>query len=234
MANDQTSEQGFSRDQARDFYDGFGVRQDRQAWYESCGMNALAAHGGFGSARSVFELGVGTGRLAERLLSHYIPAHTQYLAVDLSATMAGLARTRLERFGERVRVKVSDGSLTIPLTDGEADRFISTYVLDLLSEADIHQVIGEARRILAPGGLLCLAGLTHGVSPVTRLSMALWRTAYRIRPKLVGGCRPLSMVDFLNPEEWEVRYREVTVAFGIPSEVVVAGNLTPGRRGPLR
>jgi ubiquinone/menaquinone biosynthesis C-methylase UbiE len=52
-------------------------------------------------------------------------------------------------------VELSDGSPRLPAGDGEYDRFVSTYVLDLLSAADTVDLLAEAHRVLRPGG-------THG------------------------------------------------------------------------
>ena len=70
--------------------------------------------------------------------------------------MVALAKAQLEPFGERAKVYQTDGALRFDLFDGEVDRFVATYVLDLLSEKDIRQVIKEAYRVLGAGGLLCL------------------------------------------------------------------------------
>ena len=53
--------------EAKKFYDRYGARQDRGAWYEDPAVAFLLEHGAFDTARAVFELGFGTGRLAERL-----------------------------------------------------------------------------------------------------------------------------------------------------------------------
>ena len=42
----------------------------------------------------------------------------------------------------------------VDLPDRSFDRFISTYVLDLLSEENIDSLLSEAYRILRTGGLL--------------------------------------------------------------------------------
>jgi ubiquinone/menaquinone biosynthesis C-methylase UbiE len=44
------------------------------------------------------------------------------------------------------------------------NRFVN-YVLDLLSEEDIHAALGEAGRLLEPGGLLCLTELSYTKLP---------------------------------------------------------------------
>ncbi len=141
-----------SHDEARAFYDGFGAKQDSQAFYEEPALRDLIAHAAFEEARSVFELGCGTGRVAEMLLQSHLPPQAHYLGVDVSSTMVGLAQRRLQRFGERAEVRQAAGTLPLPTADGSCDRFLSTYVLDLLSKEDIAATLSDARRILDPAG----------------------------------------------------------------------------------
>jgi ubiquinone/menaquinone biosynthesis C-methylase UbiE len=140
--------------QARTFYDRLGTKQDWQAFYELLATNNLIAHAGFDQAQSVFECGCGTGAFAERLLSSHLPPHATYLAVDSSATMAALARARLARFGDRVAVRQTDGSLQFDELSGSFERFVSNYVLDLLSLTDIAQLLAETHRLLVADGRL--------------------------------------------------------------------------------
>lgn len=212
-----------SHDEARRFYDRFGARQDSQHFYEGPAVEDLCTHARFGEAHSVVELGCGTGRFAAELLERRLPPEARYLGLDVSETMVALARERTARFGERAEIRRTDGAPTIPGADGSFDRVVSTYVLDLLAEADIRAALAEARRVLcADGGLLCLAGLGPGATSVSRLVAALWSRVHRLRPQLVGGCRPLEVLSFLSEAEWEVRHHRLLAPYGIPSEVVVA------------
>ncbi len=215
-------ERTLSRAEARAFYDRFGAGQDRQGWYEDAALDRLVAHAGFATARAVVELGCGTGRFAERLLDGLLPAGASYLGTDLSATMAALAAARLGRFGRRARVVLTDGAPRLPLVAGCADRLVSTYVLDLLPAADIAAVLAEARRLLRPGGRLCVTGLTHGPGPASRLVSGLWRRVQRLAPRLVGGCRPVRVAGLLAEPGWRLLHASTVVARAIPSEVVVA------------
>jgi SAM-dependent methyltransferase len=95
--------------QARRFYDRFGRAQDLQAFYEDRAIGELLAHASFPAARSVFELGCGTGRLAATLLARDLPADAHYVGADISGTMTGLSRARLRGFGRRAQVIRADG-----------------------------------------------------------------------------------------------------------------------------
>lgn len=210
-----------SHEQARAFYDRFGSKQDLQRVYEDPAIGVLVANAGFETASAVLELGCGTGRLAERLLRAHLPPRATYLGLDISSTMVELARSRLRPWSDRADVRRSDGSPRLAVADGSCDRFLSTYVLDLLSEDDIRTALSEARRVLAPGGRLCLASLTFGTGIASRAVCRLWSAVHARRPSWVGGCRPLDLGAQLE-DRWQIVHREIVCTLGICTEVVVA------------
>ena len=75
--------------------------------------------------------------------------------------------------------------------------------------------------MLAPGGLLALVSLTRPFTPGSRLVMTVWRLLFALRPSLVGGCRPIGLLERLPPPQWAVRHHERIARFGIPAEVLV-------------
>lgn len=211
-----------SSQQAQAFYDWMGNKQDWQAFYEQKAIRALIAHASFEHAGAIFEFGCGTGALAERLLMSHLPPSAHYVAVDSSTTMIRLTKTRLKRFGNRVTVQQTDGSLQFEAPSGSYDRFVSIYVADLLSATDIAEVLSEAHRLLRPEGLLCLVSLTPGPTWLSRLVTGLWTGIHRLSPCLVGGCRPVELQALLSLDQWQLVFVNMVTAFGIPSEIVVA------------
>ena len=180
-----------TRDQIREFYDRFGARQDRQAFYEDRATTILLDHSDFAKATAVLELGMGTGRFAERLLPGCLSNSCRYLGIDVSSTMVELATLRLKRWGGRASILLSKPSATIPADRLSFDRIVANYVLDLLPEADITTFVGDAHRVLLRGGLVCLVSLTEGQTLLSRTVSALWTGVHRLNPLLVGGCRPV-------------------------------------------
>ena len=211
-----------SHSQAARFYDLLGARLDTQAFYEAEALRDLVAHLELEACRSVMEFGFGTGRLAAELLSSHFPPNATYFGLDVSATMVDLAKSRLRPFGRRVEVRQSAGGPHIDAADGTFDRFICTYVFDLLPDDDIRAVLTEARRILTPDGLLGIVSLTNGPRPLSRLVSTMWRGLHHLSPWLVGGCRPISIRTFVSNKQWRISYANIVVRFGIPSEIVVA------------
>lgn len=222
----------FTHPEAKAFYDRFGARQDSQAFYEDRATAELVAHGGFGAARAVFEFGCGTGRFAAELLTFHLPEDCRYRAVDISDTMVGLARRRLEPWAGRAAVQPSSGTMEIAAPDASFDRFVANYVLDLLSVDDIRALLAEARRVLRPGGLLCTTGLTDGRSIPSRIVMGAWQAIADRNPKLLGGCRPVDLRPYLAADAWRLRHLDVVERFGIAAQVVVAAR-RDGAEEPL-
>jgi SAM-dependent methyltransferase len=213
--------QPLTPDQARAVYNRIGRLQDWQSFYESKALDDLIAHGEFGSARSVFELGCGTGSFARRLLRDHLRSDASYLGVDVSDTMVGLATARLGEWSDRSRILHTDGELPLPGADASFDRFVANYVFDLLGEDYSARVLEEAGRLLSDGGLLCIASLTRGRSRAERAVTATWGWVWAHTPSLVGGCRPIEVVRMLG-SEWSLLHRRVVSSFAIPTEVVIA------------
>ena len=222
-----TNSRGLTQEQTIAYYDRFGAKQDRQAYYEDIALSELIQHGRFEQATRVVEFGCGAGRFAQSLLADHLSPQATYRGCDISTTMLKLTEQRLQQFGERAETWKYTGEGQLPLPDASADRFVSTYVFDILAYDEIHFMIAEAGRILTPDGLLCLASLTNGEQGFSRLASALWKMVCALKPSRVGGCRPIELQPLLAGVDWEVLHRKVVVRRGISSEVIVAQN----RRG---
>ena len=209
-------------EEAKAFYDRFGGKQDAQVFYEASALEHLVANSAFEQARSVFEFGCGTGRFALELLRHHLPPESIYRGTDISTTMVEIASARLAPFAARATVTPSSGRPALALADASVDRFVSTYVFDLLPAAVVRQVLAEARRVLRPDGLVCLTGITRGNTPFSRFVMGAWARVFAMNPSWVGGCRPTELAGLLLPSDWSIRFRRVVVAWGVASEVVIA------------
>ncbi len=213
-------------DQARDFYDRWGARQDSQGWYEDEPCRCLIDQSAFPEAGSVLEFGCGTGRFARELLQHHLPPGACYRGLDISSTMLQLSRERLKEFSDRVTLIETDGSMRLAADDQSVDRVVANYVLDLLSDADIRRFLNESHRVLRAGGRLCLVNLTHGPTWPTRLVSRLWGLVHWAAPRRVGGCRPLEVRPFLEDSHWELLCEEVLVAGNLASQIIVAAKET--------
>jgi ubiquinone/menaquinone biosynthesis C-methylase UbiE len=208
---------------ARRFYDRFGRLQDTQRFYEDPAVHRLVDLGAFDQSGAVFELGCGTGRLAADLLDSVLPPHALYVAVDVSPTMVRIASQRLARWSGRATVQLlKPPALTLPGDVATCDRFLATYVFDLLSPDDAKMLLSEAARLLAPGGLLALASLVEGTTTASRFVSSAWNAVALRWPSLVGGCRPIDLKHLISGPEWSIRHCEVVLRFAVPSGLVLA------------
>lgn len=217
-----SKEPTFTRDDAKRYYNSFGAKQDLQGFYENAALDALIQNSEFSCAGKVLEIGSGTGKFAQRLLSGHLPDKARYVGIDISETMVALAKSRLKPWAHRAKVLLCDGDLDSSAVGNSFDRVVTTYVFDLLTEEDISNALTAAHGALRTGGLLCTAGLTQGTSVVSRATSSVWSWIYSMKPSLVGGCRPMTLSTFITEPRWRIVHREVVVSMTVPSEVILA------------
>jgi ubiquinone/menaquinone biosynthesis C-methylase UbiE len=180
----------------------------------------------------VFELGCGTGRLAARRLRERLPGESRYLGVDVSPLMVRLAGDRLGGWRPRARAELLEPpARALPGADAEFDRFIATYVLDLLTTDDADAILAEAARLLAPTGRLCVVSMTDGPTPGGRLASTGWSAIARRWRALLGGCRPIRLCALVAGDRWRVEQRAVLTRWCIASEILVAAPAAEPRDG---
>jgi len=213
----------FTPEQARRYYERNAHKQDAQGWYEDSALDRLIALGDFGNASDVLEVGCGTGKLAEMLLRDHLPAHATYVGIDISMSMLARAGTRLKHYVPRA--KLAPGDITLGLAAGThtKDRMVAAYVFDLLSLAHSKRLLEDMHRVLRPGGLICIAGLTRETQePDINIFSQLWALMQRVWPSLVGGCRPVQMLPLLAETQWQIVANETVAPRGLASEILIA------------
>ena len=75
---------------------------------------------------------------------------------------------------------------------------------------------------MASGGLAGLVSLTNGKTPIAWAITTIWNGLRAVSPMLVGGCRPIEILDLVPAPGWKIEYQNVVAPFGIPCEIVVA------------
>lgn len=209
--------------QARRYYDRNAHKQDAQGWYEDAALDRLIALGEFGGANAVLEVGCGTGKLAALLLRDHLTPHATYIGVDISNSMLARAGTKLKKYALRAKLRPGDVTLGLTSPNESADRIIATYLFDLLSVTHSKNLLAEMHRVLRPGGLICIAGLTRKTQePEMNIFSQLWALMQRVWPSLVGGCRPVQMLPMLEEDQWRVVAHESVAPRGLASEILIA------------
>ena len=141
-----------------------------------------------GWPRSVLEVGVGPGHGLVQV-AHAI---RRTVGVDLSRPMLRLAAARIS--AEHLDASLARANvLQLPFGAGAFDAILSTFLLDLLSEAELPLAVAELARVTTAGGRLAL-GIMELPNAVAERA---WMAAYRAAPELVGRCRPVELSGYL-------------------------------------
>ncbi|MGH2449218.1 MAG: methyltransferase domain-containing protein [Chloroflexota bacterium] len=113
------------------------------------------------------ELGIGSGRIALPILRQGV----EYTGVDISSKMLAVLRQKLR--GEKLELIEADAT-RVPLADHSFDVVLAVHLLHLVP--NWHQVLAEARRLLAPGGYFVMG---HDRSlpgtPVAEIRSEWWK-----------------------------------------------------------
>lgn len=191
-------------------YDFWGWLTERRARTRALELAAVR------DGESVLEVAVGTG-LAFRELVRSNPRGRTH-GIDLSPGMLTRAERKVRAFpGHWCLARGS--ALALPFPDGGFDLLLNNYMFDLLSMAEMERALAEFHRVLRPGGRLVLVNMTHGESAPTRL----FEAAYRLSPRLMGGCRGVRLAPLLERSGFRLsRPREFIAQSFFPSEVLHA------------
>jgi ubiquinone/menaquinone biosynthesis C-methylase UbiE len=145
----------------------------------------------------VLELAAGTGRNLE----HY-PQGVEITAVELSPEMLTIGRKRAEALGREADLRIGDVQ-NLDFTDESFDSVVCT--LGLCTIPDPRKAIGEAHRVLRPGGKLIL--LEHVRSPSLPVRM-IERVLEPLSVRFQADHLTREPLDYLGAEGFEVERLE--------------------------
>ena len=139
------------------------------------------------SGVKALDVATGTGDVAFRL--HGLLPDAQVTGIDLSAGMLDIARKKLESMPDDAKRHLAFGKadcLALPFHDGEFN--LITVAYGVRNFEHLLQGLKEMRRVLAPGGVLCVIELSCPRGKLTGLGYKIYtRLIIPNIGKLVSG-----------------------------------------------
>jgi predicted TPR repeat methyltransferase len=140
--------------------------------------------------KRAIDLGCGTGLAAAAFAKEV----DHFIGIDLSPRMIERARAT-GLYGELEVAEMVEGLRGKP--DGSADLILAADAMVYLS--DLAAILGEARRVLVPGGLLAFTLETHGGEGVVLgEGLRYAHSAPYVRASIAAACLTLSRLDQLS------------------------------------
>jgi len=127
-------------------------------------------------SRKIIDVGVGTGYLLSQLAA-MTNEKQEIIAIDLSQQMLKNAHSYLAKSKQLAR-RISfehANSLDLPWPDNTFDLYVSSYLFDLLPEAELRQTILEIERVLRPDGYAILITMTTELDGVPKIMKLIYR-----------------------------------------------------------
>jgi SAM-dependent methyltransferase len=152
---------------------------------------------------AIVELGAGDGARSASLLRALAPA--SYEAFEPSEILARVtAREISGAGGGNASVRVHDLARPIPVGEAAAGVALCLDVIEYLRMDELYMVLAEARRVLKPGGIAVLRGLSYGGGFGGSVARTAWTRYPSLASRLFGARRPLELHHYLSPEDWKV------------------------------
>lgn len=164
----------------------------------------------------VLEVAVGTGSAFVEILRQN--PHGWNTGIDLTMEMLSRARDKAGKLGVGNYSLEPGDAYDLGYPDAEFDVVLNNYMFDLLPEQDFSLILGGFYRVLRPGGRLVMANMTKPVHWYN----AIPELVYRIRPSLLGGCRGVYLLPYLESSGFVDIRREYISQMTFPTEVLFA------------
>lgn len=186
------------------------------ALFESRAARRAFETAGLSRNESVLEVAIGEGGFFSVLAK--VPGLKRCVGVDLSWRMLARGRRRLAPSGAGRHDLCRANALSLPFHGAAFDVLFNLYMIDLLLDEDVPDVLREFARVLRPGGRLIVLTMAEQA----RIVNAVWKWLYYVSPVVVGGCRPIPAAETLESNGWKIDLCERISQGGFRSELIVA------------
>lgn len=173
----------------------------------------------------VLDVAFGTGWCIEHIMDK---VETDVYGIDFSRGMCEKCVMNLEKQGVQHMANLVEGDATrLPFQDASFDVVFSTFLLDLLPQADIPRVLSEMKRVLRPDGRIVAMTLTKEGGGVSKGMRWLYECFYDLWPTIGGyrpSSRPIFLAEAVKTAGFQIKREKMThiPLFYFPVKIVVA------------
>lgn len=167
---------------------------------------------------SILELGCGTGHTVARI-AQTVSAEGRACGVDISRGMVRASRRRALKgtLLPRTHLVIGDG-VHVPFANAVFAAAYMGFTLELFDTPVLLEVLAEVRRVLQPGGRLCVVSMSR--SSGRSMPVRLYEWAHATWPSMVD-CRPIHVQRTLERAGFHIVEHEKASVFGLPVEIVL-------------
>jgi len=192
--NEQTITQDFSR--VTKIYDYWAGLTEKKA------QQQVLDYAEISDGIAILEVAVGTGMLFKKMVEQNPTGRN--IGLDISVDMLGKAKGRMAQSNlENYQLEVGN-ALELPFENSQFDLLVNNFMLDLLPQEDFQPILEEFYRVLNPGGRVVISSMSFGTKKIHQF----WSWLARNFPRLLTGCRPISIQETLK----DVGFKEIRVS----------------------
>ncbi|MDF1532774.1 MAG: methyltransferase domain-containing protein [ANME-2 cluster archaeon] len=167
----------------------------------------------------ILELGFGTGHCISAIAKAVGDTGKVY-GIDLSEGMLEITSGRLAKAGLLERAELTCGDATaLPYPDNFFDAVFMSFTLELFDTPVIPVVLQQCKRVLKPGGRICVVAMAGSSNPGTMMRVYEW--AHRNFEKYVD-CRPIFVGQVLEDASFTNLDTTMLSLWGLPVKIVLA------------
>ena len=176
-------------------------------------------HSGISDGMKVLEVATGSGEMFEHLVRAN-PSGTTF-GLDLSPNMAAFSQKRARKICPLASAHCGAVDVrNLPFRAASFDAVMCCYLIELLSQEDIHRTLREVQRVLRPGGRFSLVVIGQNVGFFNQM----YKVAGTLVPAFWGRQVEASAPTMLREAGFDVVTDEFVRQGFYPSRVLIAEN----------